>query len=381
MRYALLAVLVALQSPQAPPPPRSVWLDLQNLAVAEKLLQADTVIVIPVGAGVHDHGRHLPLGTDFFLADRVAHDIMPLTSVVVVPPVTTVVMRDEIVDIVRRLAQRNPRRFYALNTSESSVRELRNAAAMLASDGILLRYSDVGPMIGKHGGEPETSAILHVEAKWAVMANADGDEARATAARGKTVLELITATVVQEIEALRKLSPPPVQRPSPTRPNIRVPNVAGGRGVSNCQEGDERAIREKADFFNLRWATKEADKVSEFWAREGDLVHPDGTAEHGRETIFMNRREQFMRKEYSASTHTIAFGPIRCISDDVAVVDGKWDLTNVFDQAGNRLPRGDGLLTVVLKKPGWLFEAYRYTVNQQALRPPTLLKKPGYPDK
>ena len=400
MRYVLVAVFFALQTPQAPPPPRSAWLDLQNAAVAEKLLLPETVIVIPLGAGVHDHGRHLPLGTDFYLADRIAHDIMPLTSVVVVPPTThhlssiapagspttTLTMetaRDQTVEMVKSLARSGPRRFYVLNIGEGSVRALRNAAAALANEGILLRYADVAPMIGKHGGEPETSAILQIEPKWATMENAEGDAARATAARGKTVLELITATVVQEIEALRKLPPPPVQRAPSIRPNIRVPNVAGRRGVSNCQEGDERAIREQADFFNLRWSTKEADKVSEFWAKEGDLVHPDGTAEHGRETIFVNRREQFMRKEYSASTHTIAFGPIRCISDDVAVVDGKWELSNVFDQAGNRLPLGDGLLTVVMKKQpgGWLFEAYRYTVNQQALRPPTLLKKPGYPDK
>jgi creatinine amidohydrolase len=382
MRYTLAAVLLALQATQAPPPPRSAWLDLQNTAVAEKLLQPDTVVVIPIGAGVLDHGRHLPLGTDFYLADRLAHDIMPLTSVVVVPPVTTMVTRDEIVDIVRRLSQRNPRRFYAINTSQATGRELRNAAALLANDGILLRYADITPVIGEHGREAETSAILQIEPKWAVMENAEGDAARATAARGKSLLEVLTATVVNDIEALRKASPPSPRPIVPTPRRTPLPRIVPGRGMSNCQEADERAITQLGDAFNLKWTEKNAQELAGLWSKEGDLVHPDGTSEHGRETIQQNRAEQFMRREYSSSKHVLAFGVMRCVSDDVAVVDGKWELMQVYDQAGNLLPRGDGLLTVVLKKQGgWLIEAYRYTVNQQALRPPTLLKKPGYPDK
>lgn len=398
MRHLIVALLFLTQAPPAPPP--SAWLDLQTPPIAESLLKPETVVVIPLGSGLSNHGRHMPLGTDFFLADRLARDIMPATPVVVVPTVTyhlspgptqgpgttTLTMetaRDQTIEMVRELARAGTRRFYVLNTSEGSTRALRNAAATLAGEGILLRYSDLTPLIGKHGEEAETSALLHIEPKWVAMDAAEGEAARATAARGKTVLEIVTATIVQEIEALRKVSPPMPQRAAgPSRPNIRLPNVAGGRGVSGCHEGDERAIRQVADFFNLRWAEKDPEKVAGFWSKEGDLVHPDGAAEHGRETIHVNRREQFMRKEYSASKHTITFGGIRCISDDVAVVDGKWELSDVFDRAGNRLPRGDGLLTVVMKKQGgWSFEAYRYTVNQEAVRPPTLLKKPGYPDR
>jgi hypothetical protein len=67
------------------------------------------------------------------------------------------------------------------------------------------------------------------------------------------------------------------------------------------------------------------------------------------------------------------------------VADGKWELTGVYDAAGNLMPRGDGPATVVLKRQGgaWLFEAYRcsVTIAQGGAKPPTLLKKPGYPDK
>ena len=385
MRHLIVSLLFLAQAPPAPPP--SAWIDLQTPQVAEKLLQRDTVVVIPLGAGMSDHGPHMPLGTDYFLADRLARDVMAATSIVVASPVTVTTLsmetaRDQMMEMVRELAKSGPRRFYVLNTSEGTTRPLRNAAATLAGEGILLRYTDVAPLIGKHGQEAETAALLQVEPKWLVMEAAEGDAARATAARGKSVLELMTATIVNEIEALRKATPPPVQRVAPpVRAPIRPP-TSGGRGVTGCLQGDERAIQEQADFFNIQWSVKDPEKLANLWSKEGDLVHPDGVAEHGRETIFRNRQEQFMRREYSASKHVVAFGVIRCVSDDVAVVDGKWDLSNVFDRTGNLLPRGDGLLTVVMKKQGgWLIEAYRYTVNQQAIRPPTLLKKPGYPDK
>ena len=88
-----------------------------------------------------------------------------------------------------------------------------------------------------------------------------------------------------------------------------------------------------------------------------------------------------MRKEFSGSKHALAFGNVRCLTTHVAVVDGKWELRGARDRAGNPIPRAEGLLTVVMKRDGgWQFQAFRYTVTQQAATPPTLLKKPGYPE-
>ena len=382
MRYLLIVLAVALQTPQAPPAAKSAWLDAQNQAAAETLLTKDTLVVLPLGAGLREHGRHLPLGTDYYLAERLARDVMNATAIVVAPSLTYVdTASEQVVETVRTLARFGPRRFYVLNTGE--VRPLRTAAATLANDGILLRYSNLTPFFGQHGKEPETSALLHVDATSVDMQKAGNDVATATAGRGKTVLETITATVVSEIDAMRKVALPTPRPPVPPRPRTaRLPNIVESYAVSGCPQGEERYIREMADWFTLHWATKDADRLVELWAPEGDLVHPDGATEHGKETILRNRVEQFMRKEYSSSKLNLRLGVVRCISDDVAVVDGKWEITSVFDATGNALPPGDGLATLVLKKqPGWKIEAYRYTVNQQAVRPPTLLKKPWYPDK
>ena len=52
--------------------------------------------------------------------------------------------RDYTVQIVRSLARYGPKRFYVLNTGVSTTRALEPAAALLAQEGILLRYTDFG---------------------------------------------------------------------------------------------------------------------------------------------------------------------------------------------------------------------------------------------
>ena len=77
-----------------------------------------------------------------------------------------------VVDVVRSLARYGPRRFYVLNTGVSTVRALEPAAAALAADGVLLRYTDLSARLeaaargmreqagGTHADEVETSMML-----------------------------------------------------------------------------------------------------------------------------------------------------------------------------------------------------------------------------
>ena len=74
---------------------------------------------------------------------------------------------------------------------------------------------------------------------------------------------------------------------------------------------------------------------------------------------------------------------VRCISADVAVADGKWELREVLDNTGKLLPTMQGPVTVVTSRLGdrWVIEAYRYSLRPPATQPvpPTILKRPGYP--
>jgi hypothetical protein len=71
---------------------------------------------------------------------------------------------------------------------------------------------------------------------------------------------------------------------------------------------------------------------------------------------------------------------IRCLTPNVAVADGTWEL-RLADPPNSR-PYG-GRCTLVLRGSGgsWLIEAWRYTVDPppNTTPAPTILKKPGWP--
>jgi uncharacterized protein (TIGR02246 family) len=148
---------------------------------------------------------------------------------------------------------------------------------------------------------------------------------------------------------------------------------------SGCTAGDERTIRNLGNVYALNWTNGDALALSAMWSEAGDMVHPDGLVERGRETIKANRVAMFSRREYRGSLHSLTIGNIRCISSDVAVADAKWELRNVSDTAGKVLPAFEGQATLVVKGSAWLIEAYRYTIKPTAVPPPTWLKRPGWP--
>ena len=81
--------------------------------------------------------------------------------------------RDLIIDICRTLAAHGPKRFYVLNTGVSTQTPLKAAQALLALDGILLRFTDILAVAdsvvkaveqreGTHADEIETSMMLYI---------------------------------------------------------------------------------------------------------------------------------------------------------------------------------------------------------------------------
>jgi creatinine amidohydrolase len=152
--------------------------------------------------------------------------------------------RDMVIDICRSLAKFGPKRFYVLNTGISTLRPLAAAAEMLATDGIVMRYTDlhvtesVEKQIrkeegGTHADEIETSMMLYmapesVDMKKAVKdyngskpggltrdpngngtyspSGVWGDATLATREKGKIVTEALVKSILSEIEALRSAS-------------------------------------------------------------------------------------------------------------------------------------------------------------------------------
>jgi creatinine amidohydrolase len=154
--------------------------------------------------------------------------------------------RDMFIDIARSLAHYGPRRFYVLNTGLSTLAPLAQAAAKLADDGILLRYSDfskddpveakIRQSGGTHADEIETSMMLYISPASVQMKKATrdfnphqpggltrdskgkgtysptgawGDPTLATREKGQAVVESNLASILKDIDDLRHASAVP----------------------------------------------------------------------------------------------------------------------------------------------------------------------------
>lgn len=158
MRTALIAIVtfatIAAAGQRQADSPAGVRLEHQSWVTAGKLLTPDSVVVLPVGAVLKEHGPHLKLRNDLTLAEYFTDRVAAVSAVVVTPPLTyhfypafleypgstsltLETARDTPTQVVRSLAQHGPRRFYVLNTGISTTRALEPAAAALAQDGIL----------------------------------------------------------------------------------------------------------------------------------------------------------------------------------------------------------------------------------------------------
>lgn len=236
---------------------------------AEKVLTAEAVVVIPLGAESKEHGPHLKLKNDWLIAEYLKRQILERSDVVIAPtinysfypamveyPGTTSLRletaRDMVVDICRTLARPGVRRFYIVNTGVSTVRPLAAAAEILAGEGILMRYTDViaateaaaKPISkqegGTHADEIETSMMLYIAPDSVDMSKAVkdfhpakgrggltrdpeapgvysptgiwGDPTLATREKGRIVTDALVNAVLEDIDAVRRASIPPISK-------------------------------------------------------------------------------------------------------------------------------------------------------------------------
>lgn len=252
--FSLAALLGAAQTAQ-----KGIVLENLTWIEAERILTPDAVVVIPLGAESKEHGPHLLLKNDFVMAEYLKNRVLRETKVVVAPalnysfypafldyPGSTSLeldtARNMVVEVCRSLARHGPKRFYILNTGVSTLSALRPAAAILAGQGIEMRFSDVLRLTadvekevkqeegGTHAEELETSQMLYmapetVNMKKAVKdyhpsqpgglrRNQDGsgtysasgtwgDATLATREKGKKLTEAAVKRLLLEIEALR----------------------------------------------------------------------------------------------------------------------------------------------------------------------------------
>lgn len=194
---------------------------------------------------------------------------------------------------------------------------------------------------------------------------------------------MLVAGALEDIEAVRNAplpavkpvaSPPPPRAPAPRPASPSEDQVL----PSGCTPGEERSIKLIGMNFTANWKEMDPPKIAAMFMPRGDMRHPDGTIERGREVITTNRFDLFRRKEYQGSSHSLQLMDIRCPAAGIAIADGKWDLRLI----GTPSPYM-GWCTLILQRSGggWQIEAWRYTIDPppNTTPAPTILKKPGWP--
>ena len=239
---------------------RGVLLEDLTWQQAESVLTRRAVVVIPLGAAAKEHGPHLRLSNDFLMAEYLKRRVLDVSDVVIAPTVnysfypaflsypgstslTVETARDMIVQICRTLAAYGPRRFYVLNTGISTVIPLRQAAAILETDSITMRFSNLAVLLadverqvskqegGTHADEIETSMMLYMAPATVDMRKAVkdyrpsrgrlvrdstqagtyspsgvwGDATLATREKGEKVTEALVAGILRDLQQLRLL--------------------------------------------------------------------------------------------------------------------------------------------------------------------------------
>jgi creatinine amidohydrolase len=422
---------------QTPRPAGGVALADLSWVDAEPTLTASSVVVIPLGAGALEQGPHLKLNSDERLARYLASRVQAAASVVVAPVMTSgfhppyveypgtvsltqVTARTLTVDVVRALAKHGPRRFYVLNTERDALVPLSEAAKTLGDAGILLGYTDPGyrlqrppvqlkqpPLLVAHADEVATSMMLFVDPAAVDMTRAVreyatgigvltrkeggpgvfsrsgvlGDPTGATKEKGQVLVETLLAGALEDIDNLRSAALPPVKTtpPPPPPPPVRTGSVQTSTMANGCTPGQERDIRLLGPRFSSLWREMDAITISLMFTKDGDVRHPDGTIERGREIILQDRVELFKKKEYRGSIHPVQLNDIRCLSPSIAIADGKWELRLADPPTAKPYA---GLCTLVLRDAGgWQIEAWRYTVDpaETTIPQPMVFTKPGWP--
>jgi creatinine amidohydrolase/Fe(II)-dependent formamide hydrolase-like protein len=292
--------------------------------------------------------------------------------------------RDMTADVVRTLSAFGPRRFYVLNTGVSTVRALDPTVALLASEGVLMRYTNLSARLeraakgfteqegGTHADEVETSMMLYIDPSSVDMTKAVkdytpsagaghltrqrggtgtysptgswGDPTRATREKGRIFVEALLSGILEDIASRRSAPlparsstpPPPAE---PPRPAAAPPMTAAAPNpLQRCSAGDERAIMALGSAFTAHWTNGDYQKLGGLWSKDGDIIHPDGAIERGAQLITINRMQLFARREYRFTRHPLVLTMVRCLSEGIAVAEGKWELRGVLDTSGKPLP-------------------------------------------
>ncbi len=136
---------------------------------------------------------------------------------------------------------------------------------------------------------------------------------------------------------------------------------------------NESMIRKIYADFQAAWNRHDAAALGALYALDGDHVEPDGTVVKGNDAVVALFTKQH-QSVFKGSTLQLTIDDVWFITADVALIDGRYELSGAVLPDGSPIPSRKGRLTAVfLRERGdWAIVASRLMI-------PTELpyKKPG----
>ena len=157
---------------------------------ARDAIRQASVALLPVGA-IEQHGLHLPLGTDWYIASRIAQETTEQDGLLLLPgfavgvshehrqfwgtlTVSPTELRDQAMAVARSLGDHGLRRIVFVNGHASNCAPLEAAAQRLRCDGIYAfvfnwwqsiaaTIAELFPEPTSHAGSLETSVMLVID--------------------------------------------------------------------------------------------------------------------------------------------------------------------------------------------------------------------------
>jgi creatinine amidohydrolase len=227
---------------------------------AELALYQLPTVLLPLGARTKEHGHHLPLNTDWLIAEYLAKRVAEQCPVLVLPTLQygyypafleysgsvslrSDTCRDTLTEICQSLAQQGAKRFYILNTGVSTIKPLEAARAVIVAQGSRMEFTNITTAYaalrrqvetqpaGTHADEIETSMLLYIapdvvrldlaqrdirpdrgpggltrdpKAETGIYSptGAYGDPTLATVDKGKIIVEGMVQYLVEQVKAL-----------------------------------------------------------------------------------------------------------------------------------------------------------------------------------
>lgn len=175
---------------------------------AKEIINEKTIIVLPIGGGVKEHGGHLPMGTDFFVTDWIAKKVTERYNVVTLPTLPyayfpafrdwkgfVTIEADDFKSFVKNIilsyARFGVKKFLIIDGGVSTHLPLKVLAGTLNNDyeikvavtnclglGIEAEREVCTQIKGGHGDEAETSTMLYIRDDLVHMENASEEYAK-----------------------------------------------------------------------------------------------------------------------------------------------------------------------------------------------------------